>query len=314
MSEILPPLTALRAFEAAARHSSFARAADELHVTPAALSFQIKSLEAHLGAPVFHRLNRAVALTEIGAALAPSLTEGFEQLNLAWRSARRLADHSVLTITAGPAFTTKWLAPRLYGFVQAEPGIELRFSATLRLMDLERDDVDAAIRFGEDDTNGLYARTLFREWITPMMTPKLAETIKTHSDLKKATLLHQDISPFQKGGLSWESWFRAAGLDFAANEGPRFADADHAHSAALAGTGVVLGRYSLTEQALCAGHLVAPFRLAIRTTRRYRYVCPQGFETRPHLARFEAWIFNEASKMNTFSASHDFIDEQDLLS
>ncbi|MCV6823283.1 MULTISPECIES: transcriptional regulator GcvA [Halocynthiibacter] len=312
MSDALPPLTALRAFEAAARHMSFARAADELHVTPAALSFQIKSLEAHLGTPVFKRLNRAVELTEAGAALAPSLTDGFSHLNHAWRTARRQADHSVLIITAGPAFTTKWLAPRLYGFVQAEPDIELRFSATLRMMDLARDDVDAAIRFGPGGDKGVYSRTLINEWVTPMMTPALAEQYRTPRDLLGATLLHQDIYPFRKDGLAWSSWFAAQGLPDPPENGPRFADADHAHSAALAGSGVVFGRYSLAEQAIRDGHLVAPFRLAIRTKHRYRYICPLGAETRPHLARFETWLFNEVKEMQPFSDKHDFIDEEDL--
>src|SRR5210317_545459 len=119
MPDRLPPLTALRAFEAAARHMSFAKAADELNVTPAALSFQIKSLEEHLGAPLFRRLNRAVELTEAGRALSPGATEGFQALSAAWRAAQRLQDEQTLTVTAGPAFTAKWLAPRLYEFAQA---------------------------------------------------------------------------------------------------------------------------------------------------------------------------------------------------
>ena len=133
MVDRLPPLTALRAFEAAARHLSFAQAAAELNVTPAALSFQIKSLEAHLGTPVFRRLNRAVELTEAGRALSPAVTDGFETLSRAWRTTQRLGDNNTLTVTAGPAFTSKWLAPRLYDFARLHPEIELRVSASLRL-------------------------------------------------------------------------------------------------------------------------------------------------------------------------------------
>ncbi|NNL18757.1 MAG: LysR family transcriptional regulator, partial [Boseongicola sp.] len=141
MADRLPPLTALRAFDAAARHMSFSKAADELNVTPAALSFQIKSLEDHLGAPVFRRLNRAIELTEAGRVLAPGARDGFATLTAAWRAVQRLTDTSTITVTAGPAFTAKWLAPRMFEFAQAHPEIELRFTATLRLLDFARDDV-----------------------------------------------------------------------------------------------------------------------------------------------------------------------------
>ena len=168
MLDRLPPLTALRAFEAAARHMSFAKAADELHVTPAALSFQIKSLEEHLGAPVFHRLNRAVELTEAGRALAPGISEGFQSLNAAWRTAQRLTNETTLMVTAGPAFTAKWLAPRFYEFARAHPEIDLRFSATLRNLDFGRDEVDVAIRFGLlKEEPGL--------WSMPMAAARMVE-------------------------------------------------------------------------------------------------------------------------------------------
>ena len=148
MNDRLPPLTALRAFEAAARHMSFAKAAGELNVTPAALSYQIKALEADLGQPVFRRLNRAVELTEAGRALAPGTSDAFATLSTAWRTTKRLNESGVLTITADPAFTSKWLAPRLYKFAQAHPEIELRFNAGLKIADFNRDEVDVAIRFG----------------------------------------------------------------------------------------------------------------------------------------------------------------------
>ena len=179
MSDRLPPLTALRAFEAAARHMSFAKAADELNVTPAALSFQIKSLEEHLGQPVFHRLNRAVELTEIGALLTPGLESGFSEIASAWSRVRRFADQTILTVTAGPAFTALWLAPRLFTFAADHPDIELRFSASLKLVDFDRDDVDLAIRFGPRPDKALFSRALADEWATPMMSPELAKGVKT---------------------------------------------------------------------------------------------------------------------------------------
>jgi LysR family glycine cleavage system transcriptional activator len=124
MSDRLPPLTALRAFETAARHMSFSRAANELNVTPAALSFQIKSLEEHLGVPVFRRLNRAVELAEEGKLLVPGVFDGFAALQSAWRAVNRRLDSATLTVTAGPAFTAKWLAPRLFSFARENPDID----------------------------------------------------------------------------------------------------------------------------------------------------------------------------------------------
>jgi len=196
MNNRLPPLTALRAFDAAARHMSFARAADELNVTPAALSFQIKSLEDHLGQPLFRRLNRAVELTEAGRTLAPGAADGFRTLSGAWHSAQRLQDTATLNVTAGPAFTSKWLAPRLYDFARAHPGIDLRFSANLRLMDFDRDEVDVAIRFGYSVGPGLYALPLRREWVTPVMSPEMAARFPTPQSLREAPLIFDESIDF----------------------------------------------------------------------------------------------------------------------
>lgn len=308
MTDRLPPLTALRAFEAAARHMSFAKAAEELHVTPAALSFQIKSLEEHLGQPVFLRLNRAVELTEAGRALQPGVQDGFEALKAAWRGARRVSQADTLTVTAGPAFTARWLAPRLFYFAQEHPEIELRFSASLNLADFARDEIDVAIRFGGGDDSGLYSRTVIEEWMTPMMSPSLAAEIRDPGDLRNSVLLHQDVFPFMDKAINWSTWFTAAGMGAPPEGGPRFSHADHAHDAAITGSGVVLGRYSLAERALRDGQLVAPFDLAIRLPYRYRFLCPEGQETRPHIAAFESWIMAEVADMEDFRENHQFVD------
>lgn len=308
MSDRLPPLTALRAFEAAARHLSFQKAAHELSVTPAALSFQIKSLEAHLGAPLFHRLNRAVDLTEAGRALAPGTSDGFAALAAAWRQAQRTNDGTILTVTAGPGITSKWLAPRMYDFAQRHPGIELRFSASLRIMDFDRDEVDVALRFGLGGESGLYARDLLDDWITPMMTPAVHATYPQPGDLSAATLLYQDTYPFGPGNSDWDHWFRIQGADTAPRGGPRFSQGDHALDAAMAGLGVVLGRYSMAETALRSGQLVAPYDTAIMLPSRHRFVCRDGQQTRPHIAAFERWIVSEIEQMQDFSERFDFVD------
>ncbi|WP_223423173.1 transcriptional regulator GcvA [Tateyamaria pelophila] len=296
MPDRLPPLTALRAFDAAARHMSFAKAADELHVTPAALSFQIKSLEAHLGAPLFRRLNRAVELTEAGHALAPGASDGFQTLASAWRAAERTQDNQTLTVTAGPAFTAKWLAPRLYEFAQTHPEIELRFSASLKLMDFGRDAIDVAIRFGRSADEGLFSIPLAEEWVCPVMTPAMAASYPTPESLMDAPLIFDDSISFIKPKADWETWFKAMGLTFAPTYGPRFSQADHALDAALAGVGVVLGRRALVVKDLDDGRLVAPFPTAINTGVRFRFLCAQGAEDRPQIAAFRAWMMREIDK------------------
>ena len=296
MSEHLPPLTALRAFDAAARHMSFAKAAEELHVTPAALSFQIKSLEEHLGRPLFRRLNRAVELTEAGRALAPGAAEGFATLQAAWRAVWRQGNDTSLTVTAGPALTAKWLAPRLYDFARAHPEIDLKFSATLRNMDLERDDVDVAIRFGYGQDDGLYSVPVRKEWLTPVMTPELAEMFATPASLKDAPLIHDESISFLSPPCDWPAWFRAVGVDFTPNHGAHFSNADHAIDAAVAGVGVALGRRAMILKDLTEGRLIAPFKVALETKGRFRFLCLPGAEQRPQIAAFRDWFLTEIEK------------------
>lgn len=292
----LPPLTALRAFEAASRHMSFAKAADELAVTPAALSFQIKSLEEHLGAPLFRRLNRAVELTEAGQTLAPGVSDGFQILANAWRGTQRLQDDQSLTVTAGPAFTAKWLAPRLYEFAQAHPEIELRFSAALRIMDFGRDAIDVAIRFGKEGGDGLYCLPLAEEWVAPVMTPALAEQFPTPESLTKAPLIFDDSINFLSPPCGWREWFAAMGVDFDPTHGAHFSQGDHAVDAALAGVGVVLGRRALVIKDIDDGRLVAPYGVALSTGAMFRFLCPEGSENRPQVKAFREWILREIDK------------------
>ena len=305
MPDRLPSLTALRAFEAAARHMSFAQAAAELHVTPAALSYQIKSLEAHLGTPLFLRLNRAVQLTEAGRTLAPGTHEAFQTLTNAWRSATRLQDNTTLNVTAGPAFTAKWLAPRLYDFARDHPEIDLRFSATLRLLDFDRDEVDVAIRFGYGPDDGLWSLPLREEWVTPVMTPELAAQYPTPQSLTRAPLMFDDSIDFLDPPCDWPTWFRAVGIRFTPTPGPHFSQADHAVDAALSGAGVVLGRRAMVVKDLHEGRLVAPYRVALESKARFRFLCRPGTENRPQIAAFRDWMLREVDKT---ASVHDTLD------
>ena len=308
MSNRLPPLTALRAFDAAARHMSFAQAAAELNVTPAALSFQIKSLEEHLGAPLFRRLNRAVELTEAGTALSRGAAEGFQTLATAWRAAQRTQDTQTLTVTAGPAFTAKWLAPRLYEFAQSHPEIELRFAASLQRMDLMRDNVDVAIRFGNRETPELYALPLAEEWVMPVMTPALAAQYTTVESLKTAPIIFDDSVNFLQVPIKWSDWFTAMGKSFTPTSGPRFSQADHALDAALAGVGIVMGRRALVVKDIAEGRLVAPFPTALATGARFSFLCLKGMENRPQIATFRDWILTEIEKTAHITDSLTILD------
>ncbi len=293
-SRRLPPLDALRAFDAAARHMSFARAADELHVTPAALSWRIRQLETELGVPLFRRLNRAVELTEAGRALVPGLARGFEAFREAHRAVARLSESRPLSLTAGPALTSKWLAPRLFRFADLHPEIELRFVASLRTLDFERDEIDCALRLSAQADPALFSRELWRETMLPVCTPERAARLRNPADLAGQTLLHDDSIARIPGGPGWPEWLRAAGLDAPGDRGLRFSTFDHAVDAAVENAGVLLGRTFLCARELAAGRLVAPFGPVLPLPGAYRFVCPKGAERTPRIAALLAWLEAEA--------------------
>jgi LysR family glycine cleavage system transcriptional activator len=216
-------------------------------------------------------------------------------------------------VTAGPAFTAKWLAPRLFDFAQKNPDIDLRFSASLRLMDFERDGVDVAIRFGMGgQDNGLHSHVLIHEWLSPMVAPSLAQSLKTPSDLAGVTLLDDDNLQFDKPPADWHAWFRAAGVADPPRIVPRFSQADHAIDAAEAGAGAVLGRVSLTSGALKDGRLVMPFPIAITTQAHYRVLCPSGAETKPQVAAFLDWISESVSGIEAAPSNIRFVSAEDV--
>ena len=301
-----PPLTALRAFEAAARHLSFSRAADELRVTPAALSFQIKQLEDHLGQPVFLRQHRNLSLTPLGQALLPGTRAGFDQIRTAWREAQRSLTGTSLTVTAGPAFTSKWLAPRLFGFARAHPEIELRLVASLRLMDLERDGIDVAIRYGLQAAPGLNSHELMpNDWYAPMMSPDMAARFPTPESLRAAPLLHLHDVDFIQPTPDWAGWFRAAGLGQPPAGGVQLSHHDHALDVAMGGDGVVLGRWSIGHDYLAAGRVVAPYPLTLTTNAGFRVLTRPGTETQPHIRAFLDWLDSEVALMDPMIAGRN---------
>ncbi len=295
----LPPLNSIRAFEAAARHLSFQKAAGEMNVTPSALSYQIKQLEDHVGVPLFRRLNRAVELTIEGQAIRPKVAEGFSALEAAFALIRPQERDRKLVVSTGPAFSAKWLAPRLHGFIEHYPDIDFRLSASLKLVDFITDGVDAAIRFGSGNYPGLYVEPMFTEVSTPVLSPTLFATLGEVADatlFAKTRLLHDDSVAFLPGARNWDSWLSTAGFDnVEAERGMRFNHADHAIDAAIDGGGIALGRLSLAWRDLKAGRLVAPFKVAVRPLGGFFFVCPPQNLEKYNVIHFLAWLRDEVA-------------------
>ncbi|HEX8164948.1 MAG TPA: transcriptional regulator GcvA [Beijerinckiaceae bacterium] len=296
MTRPLPPLNALKAFEAIARHLSFAKAADELHVTPAALSHQIRGLEEQLGLALFHRRTRAIALTDAGRLLYPGLHAGFESVRDAVGRLDHARDDRVLVVSATPGLTAKWLVPRLWRFITAYPDIDARISASLGYADFAADNVDVAIRLSPGVGPELHGERLFEDSVLPVCSPRLVEAgLKRLDDLERFTLIHYDIPLSAPSPPLWADWLRVAGLEgIDPARGLRFNVADHALDAAVAGAGVSLSYKLIASDDVRAGRLVIPFGPELPITERaYHFVCLKGHETRPKVRAFRDWLFSE---------------------
>jgi len=298
VSQPLPPLNALRAFEAIARHLSFAKAADELHVTPAALSHQMRALEDQLGLELFHRRTRAIELTDAGRLIYPGLQSGFETVRNAMRQLERTRDRNVLVISATPGLVAKWLMPRLWRFLQAHPEIDARISATLKLADFEADGVDAAIRLSKGINPALHMEKLFDDAMLPVCAPALIEQgLRSPADLGRFPLIHYDFATSQHAPPNWADWFAAVRLDgIDATRGLRVNVADHALDAAVSGAGVSLSHKLIASDDVHAGRLITPFGPELPLASTCHFVCPKGHEARPNIRIFRDWLFAEMAE------------------
>ena len=303
--ERLPPLTSVRCFEAAARHLSFTKAAGELNVTHSAISHQVKALEDWLGVPLFRRLNRALALTEAGQAYVVPVREAMERLAAGTRAVRARDGSGALTVTPMPSFAAKWLVPRLRSFREAWPDIDVRISATEKLVDFSRDDdVDCAVRYGRNATwPGTDSALLIAEDFAPVCSPKLLAgplPLRTPEDLVHHTLL-QD---YDWSVDLWERWLSAVGVTLAVQRRAlSFNSSSLMIQAAIDGLGVALSQGVLSGDDLAAGRLVRPFRLGVSTESSYYFVAPRGSSARPKVAAFRDWLFAEAAAYKTQQAS-----------
>ncbi|MEP0519184.1 MAG: transcriptional regulator GcvA [Hyphomicrobiales bacterium] len=297
----LPPLNALRAFEATARHMSFSRAAEELNLTPSALSYQVRMLEEFLSVKLFTRLNRAIELTDHGQRVFPGVRESFQLMSKAMsRLTADTPDH-ILVVSTGPSFAAKWLTPRIVSFMEACPDLEMRVSASLALIDFVEDRVDVSVRFGAGRYEGLHAERLVGDWTTPMVAPQLLEgenALRTPADIANHTLLHDDSIKYLPNAPVWKDWLQEAGVSgIDTGKGARFNHADHALNAAAKGSGVVLGRGVLAADDLEMGRLVMPFpEITIDTGFAFYFVCPPTMLHRPKVQQFREWVFDEFAK------------------
>jgi LysR family glycine cleavage system transcriptional activator len=290
----LPPLNALRAFEAAARHESFTRAAEELCVTQGAVSHQVKALEAGLGIKLFNRERQRLIITEAGREYLTVLRDSFDRIAVGTERLIQRQSSGVLTVSTSPDFAAKWLVNRLGRFAEAHPGIDLRISATLHHVDFAREDVDLAVRHGDGSWPGLDVARLSTEQLFAVCSPKLLrgrQRIGKPADVLKFPLLHLDDRK------DWTRWLEAAGVATAElSHGPVLNRASMVIDAAVDGQGIALARTTLAAWDLINGRLVRPLPETLRLSKTYWIICPKATSALPKIATFRDWLLAEAAE------------------
>jgi LysR family glycine cleavage system transcriptional activator len=293
----LPPLNALRAFEAAARHLNFSRAADELSVTPGAVSQQIQNLEDYVGAALFKRTPKGLLLTDAAQTALPALREAFDRLAEAASLLTAAVDGRRLTLTAPPSLAAKWLVPRLGAFEQKHPQVDVWLQAGMELVDLTAGEVDVAIRYGSGRYPGLEVTRLMGEAVIPVISPDLAGQTRLESpdDLSGHVLLHDGSPDLDDSCPDWSMWLAARGLKgIDGARGPRFNQSSLVIEAAVNGRGVALAKRTLAQADLEAGRLIAPLQIATEVDFAYYLVHPKAKGRLPQVKAFAGWIGAEA--------------------
>jgi LysR family glycine cleavage system transcriptional activator len=298
MARHLPPLNALRAFDAAARESSFTKAAAELHVTHGAVSRAIRNLEEELGIRLFEREARSVHLTPTGVAYASEIAAALDRISAATLIATASQTAGLLNVSTSDGFAGRWLVPRLHRFHRAHRGIDVRLSTSGKLTDFIRDGIDIAIRYGAGGYEGVVAELLAEEAVSPVCSPELlkgAHPLRSPSDLRHHRLIHDNFR------IGWATWLERAGVHGVnCDRGLTFDSAAYAVEAAVQGEGVLLGRSALVSADLAAGRLVRPFDLALKSRWRYYVVYREGALRHQKVKAFRDWLFAEmAIDLNT---------------
>ncbi len=302
----MPPLNALRAFEAVARHGSFKAAAEELNVTPGALSQQVRKLEEDLEVALFVRRNREIEATEPGLRLKAGLTDAFVRMREAVEGVRPVNDQHSLVVSCGPPFAAKWLVPRLYGFINDHPEIDLRVAANFTLLEYGAGEIDVGIRLSNDESGAMYREWLEEETVLPLASPAFIEQqrLREPRDLMRVPLLTDESMEFAENPPTWERWFATAGLAPAnASRGVNFGlHAEQAIDAAVAGAGVVLGRRTLAALDIDQGRLASPFGPELKSGVRYQFVCAADKLRLPRITAFRDWVLNEIAICDAIEA------------
>lgn len=292
MPRRLPPLNALKAFEAAARSESFTRAAEELNVTQGAVSHQVKALEDTLGIRLFNRERQRLTMTEAGRDYLAVVRDALDRIAAGTDRLQRQSSRT-LTVSTSPDFAAKWLVHRLGRFAESHPDIDLRVSAAADHVDFAREDVDVAVRHGDGKWPGLDAMRLCSEQLFPVCSPKLIagrNRIARASDLLKFPLLR--LNDWE----TWTRWFEAAGVDDPVPHGPTLNRASMLIDAAADGQGIALARTTLAAWDLINGRLARPIDVSLRLSNTYWIVCPKVNATLPKIASFRKWLLAEAAE------------------
>ena len=289
----LPPLNALKAFESAARSESFTRAAEELCVTQAAVSQQVKALEATLGIKLFNRERQRLVITSAGREYLAVIRDALDRIAVGTERVVQRQSSGKLTVSTSPDFAAKWLVYRLGRFAEAYPGIELRVFATMQHVDFVREEIDLAVRHGDGTWVGLDAARLCSERLFPVCSPKLVSgrnRLVKPSDIIRFPILHLEDSK------EWSRWFDAAGVtDADVSHGPVLNRASMLIDAAVDGQGVALARTTLAAWDLINGRLVRPFAVSVRVSNAYWIVCPKATTTLPKIVTVRDWLLAEAA-------------------
>ena len=304
----LPPLNALRAFEAAARHLNFSRAADELSVTPGAVSQQIQNLEDYVGVALFKRTPKGLLLTDPAQIALPALREAFDRLAEAASMLTAAVDGRRLTVTVPPSFASKWLLPRLGAFEALHPDVDVWVSAGMELTDFTSGEIDLAIRYGAGRYPGLEVIRLMQETVIPVASPELLadHPLENLGDLANAVLLHDGSPDADESCPDWTMWLAARGVKGVDGaRGPRFNQSSLVIEAAVGGRGVALAKRALAQADLDAGRLVAPFQIATAVDFAYYLVHPKTKGRLPQVKAFITWITAEAAAHEAALATID---------
>jgi LysR family glycine cleavage system transcriptional activator len=297
----LPSLDLLKGFEAAARLLSFTKAGEELHLSQSAVSRQIQELEEQLGVTLFQRRHRALALTEDGQTLYAAAAQALATMRAVTDRLRAGRGRQTLAVTTTQSFASLWLIPRLAGFTRKHPELDVRISAETRVLDLERDGLDLAIRHGPAKMAGMGAMRLFGESVFPVCSPKLMndakKPLREPQDLRHHVLLQYDDPDHRHPWMHWKTWLEVERLaDLRPAGSLVFSGYDQIIPAAIAGHGVALGRSPLVRKALASGELVAPFKRTADPSRAYYAILSKNSEGRPAVTDFVAWLKEEAIK------------------